>query len=222
MALAATPVDTRDVGGDGVALTTHLPPQPDDDEPLPPLPRRRWLPLVIAALVVGIGAFGVVLAIDSGSSGDNRRVAAGRDAGVADARTVIVQVEIDAAMPVQLPADAGVADAPADAGRRTIHADAAVVTRPPPHADAAVVATAPDAAEPQISGSGLVNLIPPSGKGYLQVSIDAAPGIALPKYNFAIRAGKHVIQFLDPRDGQIEYSETIVVGNGETVTVRAH
>jgi hypothetical protein len=224
IALAATPIDARISGVDVAGMSTHVPAPVDDDEPLPPLPRRRLLPYLLAVLLLGAAGVAVMFVVGPSSNNDptalrdagNVVAQNGSDAGIGDART-IEPVAIDAA-PVPVPVDAGEPDAPIDAGRHTIaHADAGVHVVP--HADAAVTLVPVDAAEPAVVGNGTLRLLGPAGS-YVQVSVDSAPAVPTPALRVPVHAGKHVVQFQDPKDGHVIYTETVNVADGQTVTVQ--
>jgi serine/threonine-protein kinase len=210
--VASPPVDAR--GDTGIAMQTHLPAERADGRPT----RRRMMPFVIVALVLALAVIGVLLATGPGTQAtavDAGVVAQRADARAAIDASIVVPPTPDAA---PAPADAAELVAPPDARAHTTHADAAI--RPPPVMDAAVVHAKPDAAEtPTLAGAGTLKLLS-RPEQYANVSIDGALAIPTPQFHLAVPAGKHTIQFQDPKTGTVIYTTTVVVADKQAVTVQ--
>jgi hypothetical protein len=176
------------------------------------------MPFVIVALVLALAVIGVLLATGPGTQAtavDAGVVAQRADARAAIDASIVVPPTPDAA---PAPADAAELVAPPDARAHTTHADAAI--RPPPVMDAAVVHAKPDAAEtPTLAGAGTLKLLS-RPEQYANVSIDGALAIPTPQFHLAVPAGKHTIQFQDPKTGTVIYTTTVVVADKQAVTVQ--
>ncbi|HEY1552989.1 MAG TPA: serine/threonine-protein kinase [Kofleriaceae bacterium] len=167
-----------------------------------PARRRSLAPLVVVLLALLVTAIAIYLAVAGKPS------ARARDAGViavvADAPIPRIPVEpadaaVDAAVVVEIPADAPVSH------------------RTPHHHDAGVVvATVPLDAAPV--GTGFVSA-KSKGAVYSAISIDGGIPIPPPVNQHKLAAGHHVIRFIDPEHSTVLDTQAFDLADGQQLTI---
>ena len=176
------------------------------DDSLDRPPRNKLAPLALLLLALLAGGIALVLVMTSHDAKPPAKPPIDAALATSDVPLIVTPSPLDAYEPPPVVADAAVADAathhPADAR---------------PHRDAAVPMTAPDAA-PVPVGSGVVtirsNTIPPA-----MISIDGGNSLAPPVNKRKLAAGKHVIRFVDPKNGDTLDTKTIELHDGDNILV---
>jgi len=165
-------------------------------------PKNRVAPLVILLLVLLAGGAAVFYIFSRTEAPavvvrDAAVVPVTPDAAAIDAAAPADASEPDASIPVEVPVDAG--------RKHPVRADAAIVTRP-------------DAAEPQPTGTGTVDILYKEGV-YANISIDGGPAQNGPLVNHKLPAGRHTISFIAP-NGDVRDKQNITVEPNKKITVR--
>ncbi len=207
----ATPIKPGDVDGLGAtAPQTSIGAGDGDLDEF--VPRRRLaLPLVLALFVLLAVGGGIALMM-RGNDKHSVVDAAAIVERAADAGK-LVMLEKDASPPVDAAIDAEVAPVDAviaiDAGHK----------HPPSHRDASVVRV--DAGEPQAMGSGFLSIVPRDPENVDDAMLDGEL-VRLPYYKQKVRAGKHVVKFVQRGGGHVVDTQKVTIEDGASLEVREH
>jgi hypothetical protein len=172
-------------------------------------PRRSIAPLVVVSVAVLVTAIAIYLA--TAGRHHDQPIAKATPPGDA-AVPVITAAPRDASVSISITADAAVAIVADAAPAHAIHHG---------HHDAGVVAVArPIDAAPV--GEGIVDLRFKAGQAYANASIDGGNSFPLPEHKKRLAAGHHVIRFFEPTSGNLLDTQSIELGDGQTLIVIQH